>query len=229
MRSDRLFELIQLFRRAKRPVTAQRLAEQLEVTARTIYRDVASLQAMGVPIMGEAGVGYVMQKGFDLPPVMFDVVEVEAITVGLALLSRTGDRSLIKAARRVAGKLADVVPRQLAGDFTSPAFHVSDYGAPETDLAPFREALRQGRKLQITYGDGKGDVTQRTVLPVALFYYVEVVLLAAWCDLRNDFRHFRVDRIAGWRILDGDYGKEASARRQQWLASGVLHRPDASE
>ena len=217
MRSDRLFELIQLLRRARRPVTALRLAEQLEVTERTIYRDVAALQAMGVPILGEAGVGYVMRKGFDLPPLMFDATEVEAIAVGLALLQRTGDRSLVKAARRVAGKLADVVPRGLAGDLAGETFKVSDYGAPDTDLAPYREALRRGRKLALVYGNAEGVVTERTVLPLALFYYVEVVLLVAWCELRLDFRHFRVDRVQSFQVLDGEFAQEAAGRRQQWL------------
>ncbi len=221
-RSDRLFELIQLLRRASRPITAQSLAQRLEVAVRTVYRDIAVLQSMRVPIDGEVGIGYIMRPGFDLPPLMFDADEVEAITVGLALLSRTGDRGLIKAAQRVASKLADVVPEGLSRRFADDALQVSEYGVQlpgQTDVSPFRKAVRAGQKLAIRYADENGSRTKRTVLPFAIFYYVEVAILVAWCELRNDCRHFRIDRIEDWNVLDGAFARRAAELRRDWMQS----------
>src|SRR5215475_6001211 len=126
-----MFEIIQLLRAAGKPMTAQALAEALEVVPRTVYRDIAALQAMRIPIAGEAGIGYVMRRGFDLPPLMFDADEVEAIVVGLALLQRTGDRGLQSAATNVGAKIAEVLPRAVGcGVETGTALHVSKWGAP---------------------------------------------------------------------------------------------------
>ena len=129
-RADRLFELIQVLRRARKAVTAAQLAEKLEVAPRTIYRDIAALMAMRVPIDGAAGVGYVMRPGYDLPPLMFDREEVEAIAVGLQLLGRTGDRGLLAAGRRAGAKIAGVLPERREGELDDDRFVVSDFGAP---------------------------------------------------------------------------------------------------
>lgn len=224
-RSDRLFEIIQLLRRTKNPWTADRLAEALEVTSRTIYRDIAALQAMRVPIAGEAGIGYIMRPGFDLPPLMFSTDEAEAIVVGLALLQRTGDRGLQRAAESVARKIADVVPPGLVATLTRAPLHVSHYGATPpvvVDLESLRGAIRGERKLLIDYSDGEGRETRRTILPLAVFYYVEVVVLAAWCELREDFRHFRVDRILVCSELEARFkGRGDKLRQRWWDAHGV--------
>lgn len=221
-RSDRLFEIIQLLRRRKRVVTAKWIAEQLEVTPRTIYRDIASLQAMRVPIEGEVGVGYLMRDGFDLPPLMFDTEEVEAISVGLALLSRTGDRGLVKAATRVARKIADVVPQQAARQLGGPQSKVSTYGIKlpsAIEMPRLRQAIRDNTKIRIAYTNSKGVESLRTLMPIVIFYYVEVALLVAWCELRNDFRQFRIDRIGSIDHLADTFSKGADELRKRWLES----------
>ena len=220
-RSDRLFEIIQLLRRTKRPLTADGLAATLEVTARTVYRDIAALQSMRVPIEGAAGVGYIMRPGFDLPPVMFTPEEVEAMAVGLALLGRTGDKDLMRAASRVRRKLTEVLPAGAVRDFDEISLHVSNFGVllPDTaNLAQLRAAVRGEQKLRLVYRNAEGIETVRIVLPLAVFYYVEVVLLAAWCELRRGFRHFRVDRIETCTPLGELFKKEGANLRARWRA-----------
>lgn len=214
-RSSRMFEIIQLLRVAKRPCTAQELADELEVTKRTIYRDIASLQAMRVPIIGEAGIGYVMRAGFDLPPINFDIEEAEAITVGLLMIARTGDHGLEHAARRAARKLSDAAP-------LSEALFSSSWGpqAPTgIDLSEIRNAIRQTLEIQISYRDDSRRQTMRTVLPLAIIYYADSIVIAAWCKLRQDYRHFRPDRISSYTILTRSFADRATALRQKWAAT----------
>jgi predicted DNA-binding transcriptional regulator YafY len=182
-RSVRMFEIIQLLRSADRPLTAHGIAHTLEVTKRTIYRDIAALQGMRVPIEGEAGVGYVMRPGFDLPPLMFRADEVEAIVVGLALLGRTGDTGLQTAAVNAARKISAVLPGDSRHDLKDWPLYASRWNAipgSRVDLRVLREAVREEEKLRFTYGDAEGERTERTVLPLAIVYHVEVVVLAAW-------------------------------------------------
>ena len=224
-RSNRMFEIIQLLRRARRPMTADGLAEALEVTPRTIYRDVAALQSMRVPIEGAAGIGYVMRAGFDLPPLMFDADEIEAIVVGMALLHRTGDKGLRAAAGSVSGKIADVLPKEVRGAVERSALHVSKWGAQTpsiVDLKALRAAIRDERKLRVAYLDEKQQRSRRTIRPIAVLYYVEVVVLAAWCELRRDFRHFRLDRITACKILQARFAGEGAKLRADWEALHAL-------
>jgi predicted DNA-binding transcriptional regulator YafY len=217
-RSNRMFEVIQVLRSARKPLTAQAIAERLEVNKRTIYRDIAALQAMRIPIEGEAGIGYVMRRGFDLPPLMFDADEIEAIVVGLALLQRTGDPGLQSAAAGVGAKIALVLPRETGGSIDSRALQVSSWGAaaPGIDMKALRRAIREERKLKLGYLDTANQPTQRIVKPIAIVYYVEVAVLAAWCELRGDFRHFRVDRIASQKTLAERFTGEGIALRLRW-------------
>ncbi|HEX3504184.1 MAG TPA: YafY family protein [Xanthobacteraceae bacterium] len=219
-RADRLFDVIQALRTAKGPMTAAALADQLEVTVRTIYRDIATLQARRVPIEGAAGIGYVLRRGFDLPPLMFTQDEIEAIAVAMRMLRRTGDRGLQAAARSVLSKVTSALPDALRAHLETPPIFVSRQGAPippVADLTAIRAAIRDERKLRLGYSDGKGDRTQRVVWPIAIAYYAESTLVSAWCELRDDFRHFRADRILGCDILDEKFpvrGKELFARWQ---------------
>ncbi len=209
-RTDRLFEIIQILRAAKAPLSSARIAERLEVSQRTIYRDIATLQAMRTPIEGEAGIGYIMRKEYDLPPLNFDERELEAIVVGLSLLGRTGDTALEAAARRVLSKI-DV---SRAGADT---LRVDDWGVPperQGDLDQLRQAIRDERALRIRYRDGKDAETERVILPIALTYYIEVVVLSAWCTLRKDFRHFRADRVLECRPLDRFFTGKGDELRQ---------------
>jgi len=157
-RADRLFDIIQTLRTAKGPVTAEGLAKRLEVTVRTVYRDVATLQARRVPIEGAAGIGYVLRPGFDLPPLMFTADEIEAIAVAMRMLRRTGDDGLQAAAEMVLSKVTVALPDALREHLIEPPFFVSHHGAPlppVADLAAIRAAIRDERKLRISYGDEK--------------------------------------------------------------------------
>ena len=214
MRSSRLFEIIQLLRSATKPLRAADIAETLEVTPRTIYRDVASLQAMRVPIEGAAGVGYVMRAGYDLPAINFDLDEAEAVNLGLSMITRTGDKSLLKAAQSAARKLA------AAAKPTDTLFS-STWGIPtpdNIDLADLRLAIRSATKLDLTYRDVDGKPTRRRVLPIALVYYAESAVLAAWCELRRDFRHFRPDRMDFCTATGLSFAHQATELRTQWAA-----------
>jgi predicted DNA-binding transcriptional regulator YafY len=224
-RADRLFDIIQALRTAKKPMTAATLADQLEVTVRTVYRDIATLQARRVPIEGAAGIGYLLRGGFDLPPLMFTECEIEAIAVGMRMLRRTGDRSLHAAARGVLSKVTSALPDALRQNLAAPPVYVSHRGAPapaNVDLAAVRGAIRDARKLALAYSDGEGERTRRVVWPVAIAYYAESTLICAWCELRGDFRHFRADRIKEVATLTESFAAEATSLRDGWLA---LTRP----
>ncbi|WP_343561543.1 helix-turn-helix transcriptional regulator [Kiloniella sp. b19] len=212
MRSSRMFEIIQSLRSASKPLTAQDLAEQLEVTKRTVYRDIASLQSMRIPIEGEAGVGYIMRKGYDLPPINFDIEEAEAISVGLSMIARTGDKSLEKAALRAASKLCE------ATKISETLFSTSWGAEPpcHIDLSALREAIRQEHKVCLHYRNVEQEFSERTIRPLALIYYAETVVIAAWCELREDFRHFRADRVLSSAVLEDSFTGQGDSLRQRW-------------
>ena len=215
----RLFEIVQILRAAPRPVTAAELARRLEVTPRTVYRDMAALQARSVPVAGAAGIGYVMGKGFDLPPLAFTAEEADAIAVGLALVRRTGDAGLERAAAGAAAKISAVAPPPHAGGGADASLYASPWGVADegaVSLADLRQAIADEVKLGLDYGDGAGRLTARTVWPIALVYYAEVAVLAGWCELRQDFRHFRSDRIRACTRLDEPFGRRGRALRAEW-------------
>jgi predicted DNA-binding transcriptional regulator YafY len=220
-RADRLFDIIQTLRAAAHPLTAAALADRLEVTVRTIYRDIAALQASRVPIEGAPGIGYVLRRGFDLPPLMFTADEIDAIAVGARHVRRLRDPKLQQAAESVLAKVSAVVPEALRPYLRPPPFYVSEGSAPAVtgvDLAEIRDAIHAARKMAITYVDEKGRRTTRTIRPIAMAYYVDVTVIAAWCELRNDFRHFRADRITAARLLDERFTSESARLTAQWMA-----------
>jgi predicted DNA-binding transcriptional regulator YafY len=220
-RSDRLFDIIQRLRTARRPLTAAALAEDLEVTVRTVYRDIATLQARRVPIEGAAGIGYLMRRGFDLPPLMFTVEEIEAIAVGARLVARTGDLGLQDAAESVLSKVAVVLPDGLRTQLASAPIFVSESGAPvpeRVDLSAVRQAIRDEHKLRIAYEDERGARSERTIWPIAVAYYVQATLIGAWCELRRDYRHFRADRIVALAVLEERYPSDNGRLMAEWLA-----------
>ena len=214
MRSIRMFDIIQLLRKATRPLTAQQMADTLEVTKRTIYRDIAALQSTRVPIEGEAGIGYILRPGFDLPPINFDLEEAEAITVGLSMIARTGDKGLERAATRAARKLSDAT--QLSETLFSSSWGAKAPG--NIDLSAIRDAIRQEAKIALSYCDVNGGLTERTILPVALIYYSEAVVVAALCEMRGDFRHFRPDRMVACTILSDRFTGKGQGLRREWAA-----------
>jgi predicted DNA-binding transcriptional regulator YafY len=220
-RSDRLFDIIQRLRTARGPLTAAAIAAELEVTPRTVYRDIAALQASRVPIEGAAGLGYVLRRGYDLPPLMFTADELEAVLVGMRLLRRTRDTGLEAAAESVLSKLASILPGPMRAQLDAPPFLVSDGGMPEPQaigLAALRLAIREARKLRIGYRDGSGSSSERVIRPVALEYYVEATLICGWCELRNDYRHFRADRIVTAAVLEDSFAEQRERLLSGWLA-----------
>ncbi len=211
-RTDRLFEIIQILRSETRSITADDIAKRLEVSVRTIYRDIQTLQAMRTPIEGEAGVGYLMRQGYDLPALNFNVDEIEAIVVGLSLLSRTGDVGLQRAASRVSAKI-DSVRNKLD------SLQVSDWGAKEpesVDPELLRIAIREEQKIKIHYCDEKNNESTRHILPIGIIYNVESILLIGWCELRQDYRHFRVDRMLDCHLLDTFFTGQGHRLRKNW-------------
>lgn len=224
-RADRLFDIIQALRGKTQPTTASALAQKLEVTTRTVYRDIATLQARRIPIEGEPGLGYFLRKGFDLPPLMFTMEEVEAITVGANLVHRIRDPKLQEAAESVLNKLQHTVPKELRSYLVSPRFHVSEGDTVRPDgieLLAVRNAIRTCRKINITYIDEQQRRSRRTIWPIATVYYVDVTLIAAWCELREDYRHFRADRIAMSEVLEERFATDSSAMMAEWMAKRSL-------
>ncbi len=219
-RADRLFDILLMLRTAAAPLTAATIAAALEVTARTIYRDIATLQARRVPIEGAAGIGYVLRPGFTLPPLMFTLEETDAIAVGMRLVRRLRDPAMQAAADSVLAKVAAVLPASLRDGVAAPAIFISEgsTATPEgLDFAELRRAIREKRKLRITYRDAEGRSSTRTIWPIALAYYVDATVLGAWCQLRGDFRHFRAERVTAAELLDETYpgGRDLMAR---WFA-----------
>jgi predicted DNA-binding transcriptional regulator YafY len=221
-KASRLFEIIQILRLARKPATAAEIAEKLEVAQRSIYRDIAALQAMRVPIEGERGIGYILRPGFNLPPLMFSIEEGEAIVLALALLDRTGDAELKRAAKQANQKIAAAMPPMLREALVASALYAWGAAAPAPegiDLAIVRRAIRDEQKLEIGYVDELGRVTQRTILPLALIYYSQTANVVAWCELRQALRNFRTDRVKSGALVDGFFRGEGDRLRKEWIAS----------
>ncbi len=218
-RADRLFEIIQLMRRQKL-VRARDLAEKLEVSERTIYRDVRDLMASRVPIEGEAGVGYALRQGFDLPPLMFDEHEIEALVLGARIIQSWTDAELAEAAGNVIAKVEAVIPERLRQHMADTALLAPSRHRAEpiaVDASELRRALRRRLKVHFHYRDSEDRPSARVVRPLALFFYGPVWLLAAWCELREDFRSFRLDRISQLDVLDERFRLERGKTIQDFL------------
>lgn len=229
-KASRLFEIIQILRIAEKPVTAASIAQNLGVTPRSIYRDIAALQAMGVPIQGGRGIGYMLRPGFDLPPLMFSIEETEAIVLALGLLERTGDVALKQSAKRVSQKIAAAVPpplRQALAANTLHAWGAVAQAPSGIDLASVRAAIRDERKIRIAYRDEQGRQTMRTIRPIALIYYSETANIVAWCELRQDLRHFRTDRVESAAPTDASFKGEGDGLRHRWVSGWAVNRSAA--
>jgi predicted DNA-binding transcriptional regulator YafY len=218
-RSERLFDLLHALRRHRRPVSGKRLAEETGVSLRTLYRDIASLQAQGAEIQGEAGVGYVLKPGFLLPSLMFPLEEIEALVLGTRWVADRADGSLAAAAVSALARIAAVLPPDLRDSLeASPLLVGPTTRVPADAVAPdlLRRAIRNERKLRIAYRDGAGVLSQRKVWPFALAYFDQSRVLMCWCELREDFRNFRTDRIAEAELLDDRYPKRRQALLKAW-------------
>ena len=197
-RADRLFQLVQILRN-KRLVTARELAERLEVSERTIYRDIQDLSLSGVPVEGEAGVGYHLRYSLDIPPLMFSAAEIEALVVGARMLKAWGGSELGSSAQSVLDKVHAVIPAELHHHLQSSRLFAMRFGVREdleTTLDTCRHAIAARRYLLLDYQRADQESSQREVKPLGLFFWGNVWTLTAWCELRNDFRTFRLDRIS---------------------------------
>ncbi|MBK7548244.1 MAG: YafY family transcriptional regulator [Rhodoferax sp.] len=218
-RADRLFQIVQLIR-GRRLTTAAHLAQRLEVSERTIYRDVADLQHQGVPIEGEAGVGYRLGSGFDLPPLMFTHDEARALVASVRMAQAWQDPALAQAAEVALGKIMSVLPPAARAAAQAMAVYAPPIGlepAVQATLQTLREAVQARRKLQLDYSDVSGQPSRRVVRPLGCFYWGKVWTLAAWCESREAFRNFRLDRIAGVKILDSIFRDEAGKTLADFL------------
>ena len=218
-RADRLFQIIQILRRSPRPVTAAALAEELEVSTRTVYRDIADLIGQRVPIDGEAGLGYLIASDYDMPPLMLTPDEIEAVMLGAQWVAARSDKALGNAARDVIAKIAAVVPKHLRPFIVEPSVGVKPtLTEPKESIDPsrLRSAVRAGRKLRIRYRSEADEETERTVWPVILGYAETTRMLVAWCELRQGFRHFRTDRIVEAETLDESIGLRHGELRRRW-------------
>lgn len=217
-RAERLLKLIQILRRHRRPVTGEAISRELEVSLRTVYRDISSLIAGRVPIRGEAGVGYVLGEGFDLPPLMFTPDELEAVMLGLRWVARRGDTDLSRAAHDTVAKIGAVLPEGLKPFLYDAALMAPHTGlmADRVDVARLRAAIREGRKVHIRYRTEEGHETERVIWPIAVAYFDAQRLIAAWCELRQDFRTFRTDRMLAMEVREEKYPARRKALLKQW-------------
>lgn len=216
-RPERLLALLQALRRHRRPVRARQLADELEVSERTIYRDIATLRRSGADIAGEAGVGFVLREGFMLPPLMFTRPELDALMLGLEFVLGRGDPAMRLATRDVAAKLRSVLP----GGAQRIGMRTLIVGPPGESPADDRldviwEAVLAEQTLAITYRGQHGAASERIIWPIYIAFMVDCTMIAGWCELRADFRNFRLDRIEGVRRRDERFGRPRAALLHEW-------------
>jgi predicted DNA-binding transcriptional regulator YafY len=227
-RADRLFQIIQVLRRTRKPLTADAIAAELETSKRTIYRDIATLIGQRVPIRGEAGMGYILERGFDMPPLMLTPDEIEAAVLGAQWVAGHADAALARAADDLIAKIADTVPERLRPFVLEPASRARPSWQREPDridMAKTRAQIHEGRKITLSYRDEQGRGSERTIWPIAIGYHETVRILAAWCELRKDFRSFRTDRVVGAEYHDDKYPERRDVLRARWRQSLVWERP----
>lgn len=218
-RADRLFQIIQILRGSNKPVTAAIIARELEVSRRTVYRDIADLISQRVPISGEAGFGYVLGPGFDMPPLMLTPDEIEAVVLGAQWVRLHSDTLISNAARDVVSKIAAVIPEALRPYVAEPSVGIRPVSPQQTeaiDVTLIRQAIREGLKLRLHYQSEAGEATVRTVWPVILGYSETSRLLVGWCELRQDFRHFRTDRMIAVELSEKAVGLRNGEMRRRW-------------
>ena len=219
-RAERLFDIIQILRRGK-VVRAADIAQELEVSERTIYRDIASLAGSGVPVEGEAGVGYILRDGSDIPPLMFNEEEIEAIVLGIRIVESWADHGLAESASKALRKIEAALPDHLKDHLTSvPVDAPRNHWAEPIEIqrGALRRAIRERQKLAFVYHSKSGDETRRTVRPLLLSFYGAIWNLTAWCELRRDFRTFRLDLIRAPEFLDSHFPDEPGRRLSDLMA-----------
>ena len=226
-RTRRLLNLIQILRSHRFPITGTCLAKELGISLRTLYRDIADLQEQGANIEGEPGLGYVLRPGFMLPPLMFTEDEIEAVVLGSRWVSELTDVKLSDAARSALSKIAAVLPQDLRDTLHTSSLMVGKCDQAEKeaiDLSEIRKAIRTEHKIEIAYRDLKGNLSERIVWPIALGFFDHVRMLAGWCELRQEFRHFRTDRISAATIEPDRYPRRRQVLLKEWREADVLQQ-----
>lgn len=220
-KSERLFELLTLLRAKRYAVTAKELAERMEVSERTIYRDIQSLLSSGVPIQGEAGVGYLLQAGSHLPPLMFSEKEMMALELGMRMVRAWSDAELAEASHSASAKILSVLPDKLKQQVEDcplivPDYHTQSETAKRGQL--LRHAIDHQFKVSLDYQDESGQVTERKIQPLGQFFWGKVWTLVAWCELRDDYRQFRLDRIQALRMHDEEFQTAETKSLKHYIA-----------
>jgi predicted DNA-binding transcriptional regulator YafY len=213
--------LVEEFRKRRRPASGEDLARAVGVSIRTLYRDIASLRTMGADVAGEPGVGFVLRSGFLLPPVMFTAEEVDALVLGSRLVVDRADKQMAEAARRAMAKLSAVMPNDLSDRIDAQHMFVwsaADAVRETIDMTVLRRAIQVERKLRVTYKDTKGAASDRVVWPFLLGYFDGRRILAAWCENRNDIRHFRTDRMTSITETTTRYPRRRQDLIKDWRA-----------
>ncbi len=227
-RTARLLDLLQLLRNRSTPITGPALAQELGISIRSLYRDIATLQAQGADIVGEPGLGYVLRPGFTLPPLMFSADEIEAIVLGSRwVAARADDGRLSQSARQALSKITAVLPAELRERAEATNLLVARMGlAPATiDAGIIRLAIRNERKLIITYRGPDDTETERTIWPFLIGFFEQARLVAAWCELRQGYRHFRIDRISHVEATEVRYPRRRAVMLKEWRAEQNVPPP----
>lgn len=226
-RSERLMDMLQILRRHRNPVPAQRIADETEVSLRTVYRDIDTLRAQGAVIEGEAGLGYILRPGFLLPPLMFSAEEIEALVLGARMVSVRADPALAHAATEALARLSAVLPSDLRDFADSSALLVAPpLQPPMPFLADMRNAIRAERKVRIRYRNAAGTPSERIIWPFALGFFDHVRMFVAWCETRDAIRHFREDRIETVEVLDARYPRRRAQLLRDWREIEAIRSQD---
>ena len=218
-RTERLFQIIQILRSTRSPVTGRDLADELEISIRTLYRDMAELTAQRIPITGEAGMGYVLDHGYDMPPLMLTADELEAAALGAAWVASEADPSLARAARDLVSKLSEAIPKELRPivlDASSRAIITQSKVSERFDSALLRHAIRERYRLQLTYSNRDNGTTDRIVWPMLIAFLDRNRYLVAWCETRKDYRHFKTDRIQELKVIGERYPGRRAVLIKEW-------------
>ena len=220
-RADRLIKIVHFLRGRRRAVTAQQIAERFDICTRTVYRDIQDLMDAGTPIMGEAGVGYMVDKQYYLPPVSFDKDELEAISLGISMVRQWTDDAFAMKANQAFEKIQAILPASLQGELEQISTFAIKTPPPipwEVSFSEIRECTRRRKKIEIHYEDEKQIATSRKIRPLSLLFFNPIWLLAAWCEKRNDFRHFRLDRIQEMTVTEEHFDDEKDKNLAAYLA-----------
>ena len=221
-RTERLFQIIQILRSTRSPITGRELAEELEISIRTLYRDMAELTAQRVPITGEAGTGYVLDDGYDMPPLMLTADELEAAALGAAWVAQEADPTLARAARDLVSKLSEAIPMELRPiilDSSSKYIQTRSAVTEKFDSALLRHAIREGYRLQLSYTARDDVTTDRIIWPLLIAFLDRSRYIVGWCETREDYRHFKTDRVKELKVLGEKYRGRRAALIKGWQES----------